>query len=387
MARRVMFDLTTLFNWGGSPVGIIRVEISLARALTKSGSRPDVVLCRYEKDTEKFYEITSEELEAKIHSIEHPKSTEMVVTAYRASGSRELGLDGFDAYVSTGFDWADKDVVRHKQILGSRGIKIVRFIYDLIPFKTPQFLVPDYLKMKLAYFPTLIQSSDHLICISKSSQNDLHDYVKSLGVRGPVSHTIPLGTEIISAPGVRPPDLEGKNEPFFLFVGTYDARKNIDLLYLTWMRLYRRDPARCPRLVLIGKLGGYASDLIYRMKNHPGLSSKFTFLGATDEHLKWCYEHAHALLFPSFYEGWGLPITEALGLHCPVLAATNSSIMEAAQGGAIQLDELDPRAWEDEIVRFLDEDYRKAQVEKTHSFRLITWDQVSERFREILLSV
>ena len=142
------------------------------------------------------------------------------------------------------------------------------------------------------------------------------------------------------------PDLLDVVAPFLLMVGTLEPRKN----HLTAVRALadhlQRRPASPLRLVLAGSTGWLYQPFLDAV-GELGLESRVVRLGRVEPGaLKWLYQHAAALLFPSLYEGFGLPVLEAFTLGCPVVAARIGSVVEIADAeSAILLEPTDVPAW------------------------------------------
>src|SRR5207247_4170450 len=129
---------------------------------------------------------------------------------------------------------------------------------------------------------------------------------------------------------------------------TIQSRKNFDLLYRLWRRFSEQNRPETPKLVIVGRKGFGSSDLLWQISRDPFVQQSITLLHrVSDAELSWLYRNCLWTLYPSFYEGWGLPISESLahGKYC--LASNTSSIPEAGQGLIQLLDPLDFRAWHD----------------------------------------
>ena len=122
--------------------------------------------------------------------------------------------------------------------------------------------------------------------------------------------------------------------PYFLFVGTLEARKNVDLLVDAWRDLYTRHGVE---LWLVGRIrSGYEPPL-----DTPGLR---LIGGVDDTELPGLYSGAVAFVYPSLYEGFGLPVLEAMQCGCPVITSLDPAISEVAGSAAIQVDAIDTAA-------------------------------------------
>jgi len=141
---------------------------------------------------------------------------------------------------------------------------------------------------------------------------------------------------------------------FVLMVGTVEPRKN----HLTVLRALgehvRRQPSSDLVLVTAGSAGWRYQPVLSAIETL-GLRDRVVRLGAVDPGvLKWLYQHASALLFPSLYEGFGLPVLEALGLRCPVIAARIPSVVEITGDAATLLEPTDVIAWSGILDRLAD---------------------------------
>jgi len=127
----------------------------------------------------------------------------------------------------------------------------------------------------------------------------------------------------------------GSNPPYLLYVGTLEPRKNIGLVLELWRELRREHPIE---LVLAGRRRADFPDIAAE----PGLR----MLGLTpEENLPALYSGAVACLYPSYYEGFGLPVLEAMQCGAVVIASRDPAIMEVAADGAILLDVAEPARW------------------------------------------
>ncbi|MEZ4593131.1 MAG: glycosyltransferase family 1 protein [Chloroflexota bacterium] len=170
------------------------------------------------------------------------------------------------------------------------------------------------------------QRARRIITISESSRQDVHRF---LGV--------PLERIDVVVPGVDsvyqplPPDVvaafkqKQALDRFVLHVGTLQPRKNIPVLIEAFAR--QNDPAL--KLVLVGGKG-WLYDEIFRQVQALGLEERVVFTGyVPDDDLPLWYNAAELLVFPSVYEGFGLPVVEAMACGTPVIASNSSSIPEA----------------------------------------------------------
>ena len=147
----------------------------------------------------------------------------------------------------------------------------------------------------------------------------------------------------ISDPEIRERLSRGR---FALTVGTFGKiRKNHVLLLDLWEELLA-NPDFDLDLVIVGMAGWRVDDVIQRLRAMPGFGTRIHwFERMSDVGVSWLYEHCHVFLFPSLYEGWGLPVVEALRHGRPVIASTRGAAPGAAFGMATLVDPDDRAAW------------------------------------------
>jgi glycosyltransferase involved in cell wall biosynthesis len=144
--------------------------------------------------------------------------------------------------------------------------------------------------------------------------------------------TVPLA----AAAHFRQVDGRPRSAPYFVFVGTLEPRKNLGTLLAAWREVRR---THAVDLVLVGRI---RADIDVSLQAEPGLQ----VLGeVADAELPALYSAAVAVLYPSFYEGFGLPVLEALQCGALVIASRDPAICEVAGDAALLLEPLDVRAW------------------------------------------
>ena len=145
----------------------------------------------------------------------------------------------------------------------------------------------------------------------------------------------------------------GLHDPYVLFVGTLEPRKNLERLLEAFSRA--RQAGRREKLVLAGQLGWKYRGLLGRIERS-GLASAVRLLGyVPDEDLPAIYNLASVVAFPSLYEGFGLPILEGMACGVPVLTSDRASMVELAGDAALLVDPTDVTALEGGLVRLLDD--------------------------------
>jgi glycosyltransferase involved in cell wall biosynthesis len=173
---------------------------------------------------------------------------------------------------------------------------------------------------------------------------------------------------------------------FALCVGTIEIRKNGLLLLQVWKRLIDEGLSALPHLVFAGKYGWRISEFKSFLSNNPEVAAKVVVINSpTDTDLAELYAHARFCLFPSFYEGWGLPVGEAAWFDRYVIASSASSVPEVCGQLMDYGAPHDFERWVDLVRRAVREPSYVAQKEAAISAAsLRTWAEVAVALRNII---
>lgn len=215
---------------------------------------------------------------------------------------------------------------------GARGPgRTVLTIHDLAFLRHPELVTPA----SRAYYgrlPAEARRADHVIAVSEATRADA---IETLGLDPDRITAIPHGLDPEFRPDPSPDDAAirsrlGVAEPYLLFVGTIEPRKNVGGLIRAFDRARRGGLDPDLRLVLAGGRG-WLSDDVYRAAYAGPVRSRIIFTGRfADADLPALYRGARALVLPSIDEGFGLPVLEALGCGTPVIASDLPALREVA---------------------------------------------------------
>jgi glycosyltransferase involved in cell wall biosynthesis len=160
--------------------------------------------------------------------------------------------------------------------------------------------------------------------------------------------------------------------PYALYVGTIQPRKNLVRLIEAWA-IYLGRSRRNITLVIAGKRG-WLSAAIERRAHELGIAAHVHFAGYVHaDDLPALLSGAQAFLYPSLYEGFGLPVLEAQACGTPVLTSTTSSLPEVAGDAAVLVDPLDPGAIADGIARVLEDQTLRERLRRAGLARVADW--------------
>lgn len=263
----------------------------------------------------------------------NPKST--LTTVSEGMHLADVARPG-DVFLTLGSPWHHSNYSQTVRWLrDDLRLSYALLMYDLVPIRCPEWCSRGIITTFRAWHQDILPLADMLFAISHATAKDVQAYLEELdtGTDIPV-RPIPLGTGfgLSDAPMTAEPLL---SEPYVLFVSTIEARKNHALLFRIWRQMLNEMPAdKVPTLVFAGREGWLVSDFMQQLENADWLNGKIRFIqNPTDEELRRLYADCSFTVFPSFFEGWGLPVTESLSMGRPCVVSNTTSIPEA--GGSL----------------------------------------------------
>jgi glycosyltransferase involved in cell wall biosynthesis len=246
--------------------------------------------------------------------------------------------------------------------------RFICLVHDLIPIEFPEYAKPGQAEHHLRRIETAAQLADALIVNSAVTREALQPHLDRAG-RAPPVLVAPFGADLPAAPLDGAPPID---RPYFVYVSTIEARKNHLLLLNLWRRLALELGESAPKLVLVGQRGWETENVIDMLDRCPALRGAVIEHNAMpDAEMVRLVKGACALLLPSFAEGFGFPLIEALELGVPALCSDIPALRET--GGTVPdfLDPLDGPGWRSAILDYAapGSPRREAQLA-----RLTHWD-------------
>jgi glycosyltransferase involved in cell wall biosynthesis len=430
-------DLSTARKWQGPPVGIVRTEFMVARELLAAGV-PGLHYCYFDRERSEYLEIPRPAAEEMLQRLEttaapddsvrkprlsalHACTSQLKRATLRGIGllprrlhqhlrawigawlqlarasvallrsippvrrsrneaDRPVSFSHGDGYLSMGLDWDSNDLKVLGAVRNRYGLKVFLMCYDLIPIYQPHLAMPLYSQKFREYFRDLLACADMVFVISGESQKQLLRYAREIESPIPSTQMVRLGVKI--HPHLRKSIPQLVSRPFILMVSTIEVRKNHRLLYQIWTRM-RADPdfSDPPHLVMVGRRGWRVDDLLDEMGTNPDARDfVHHFENISDEELEWLYGNCLFTVFPSLYEGFGLPVLESLAHGKCCVSSNTSSLPEVGQNLTQLLDPLDFAAWYTAIKALVfDEAMRRDNEARIRAcFTTSSWKETSE---------
>ncbi len=254
------------------------------------------------------------------------------------------------------------------------GQKPVYFVHDLIPITHAEYCRAGDQAAHVQRMTAMLQTGAGLIGNSRFTLETLGEFARSRGLPMPPAVVAPLAPAPLPKSDRAEPPL---NRPYFVVLGTIEPRKNHLLLLKVWRELVQRLGDACPHLVVIGQRGWECENVVDMLERCEVLGPFVHEVAACpDADLARYLKHARALLFPSFVEGYGMPLVEALMLGTPVVASDLSVFREIAGDVPDFLSPIDGLGWMQTVLDYAaaPSTRREAQLQRMQGFRVPTWD-------------
>jgi glycosyltransferase involved in cell wall biosynthesis len=257
-------------------------------------------------------------------------------------------------------------------------------VHDLIPLTHPEYCRAGERERHIARLEGLLGAGAGLVTNSQATLDELEKFARARGLPLPPAVAAPLAPADLPRTAASTPPLA---QPYFVVLGTIEPRKNHLLLLHLWRDLARRLGEQAPQLVVIGQRGWECENVVDVLERCEGLRGLVHELpGCSDVALARYLRHAQALLFPSFVEGYGMPLVEALTQGTPVIASALPVFREIAGDVPDYLDPLDGPGWSEAILDYAQpgSPRRAAQLQRMDGFEAPTWQRHFELVEGLL---
>jgi glycosyltransferase involved in cell wall biosynthesis len=315
------------------------------------------------------------------------------------TASNQFSFADEDALINLGTSWwIDDYPLQVRTLIHEKRVHYIPFVHDCIPLMAPEHCAEDLARQFRSALSAMLHSADGFLVNSFSTARDLEKAARESGLSQPEIHVVQLNGDIRTAlvpvtpeqaraavhqlfdqVGFRTEILDGVG--YAVCVSTLESRKNHLLLFQAWdMMIARRGLEASPCLICVGRPGWLFEAPQTYLKARPYLAERIKFLDNVDDaSLAALYTCAKFTVYPSLYEGWGLPVTEALCFGRATACSNASSLPEA--GGAF-VDYFDPLAPRDafEVIDRLafDHAHRRLREEAiARSYRARSWADIA----------
>lgn len=381
------------------PTGIQRVQLSLGAALAKEFNDEQVQFVYFDHHQSAFFEVQHQHMldlmdivgDSQIEDSTRRDAVNRIHATVVQSQPYEFPEGAF--LINTGTSWgflnyflALREAKRRSRIF------YVPLVHDCIPLLYPEFCDPNLVRDFINWITQMIGDADLILTNSDNTLSDVRKVAERLGAKLPMIVTTRLDGSYGAETGDDPEAdraslnlLQVNNldfEDFVLFVSTIEPRKNHMLALNAWSRMIKARPAgKVPCLVCVGSSGWMNEPFYQRLERDHALRERVVVMqNVSEQTLQLLYSRALFTLFPSLYEGWGLPISEALAHGKVPLVSRVSSHPEAGGDLAVYFDVASEGDFQSKLEALIDnDDMRRALEEKIKSARpLRPWSDIAK---------
>ena len=398
---RIVLDISSIFKIKrGIKTGIPRVEFAVFSYL--SGMYSGEVAYLIDKPTDDgFYRVDPNDIYAASASTSSRSRIQKLKNSIskrirRYSGFKKSTINGSfeawkngDFYLSVSNIWERISSDDFSALRGRDGLKIALFCHDLAPIVMPH-LYTERARASFSWCLDALSSADLVICNSFFTQYELHRLMNLKG-HSAVTRVVQLNAKIevlLEQQAVEITCL--KERLYVLSVSSINDRKNYELLLKLWS-VFEVDPEiRDVCLVIVGSKTWGSERVLNRLEMDVSLSDRvFHLSDVSDNTLDWLYKNCLFTVYPSLYEGWGIPITESLSYGKVCVASSTSSMPEASSGLGVHIDPLDFVGWKKELKKLVTDHEYRSSMEKDMQEKFVPkdWNSVAKEIIEQVLEV
>ena len=344
----IVVDLTTTANHRGRWTGIARFEMALTHALALCRG-VELHLVAWADSARRFIPVPFDAVQ--------PDYIAAYVSRPSAHHDGEFHFSPGAIFIVGGSGWMQNPRYTEAVTLfaAERQLVLTPIFHDVIPCRFPFWFNDGYAPIFEENLAILLSSALRILAVSENTRRDLEAFAIERNIFLPEVQVFREG-DSIEIPGIAGPDVGAEklaqiqaligSAPFALTVGAIHARKNHRLLYDIWVRLADVLGSKCPHLVLVGGVAWNGHD-VARMVRSDRRIKKFIHIveDVDDQTLSWLYANCIFTLYPSLYEGWGLPVGESLRFGKICIASKIPSVLEIAPELTDLIDPLDFKAW------------------------------------------
>ena len=395
----VWIDLTDFLKWTGNLTGIQRIQYNLSKKYIQSNK--EVHFFIYNEAVRKFEEVQFDPEQVVSSGIVRYSKAAVTETTFlrrypilqRVSGklarlrkdkdrpvSRDCPFVDGDTVLVMGGIWVGTFINDMETCKLRENFIFIHFAFDMIPTLFPGYVV-DWLPDAFStYQKKVFGIAEGIISISDSTKKDVLQFIKDNDIENfPKIQTVRIGEDINLDDNLIPSNnvLRLEGQQFILSVSTFEARKNHAALFYVLKEAKRRGIV-LPKIVIAGRNGWLTDDIRYMISHDPEASSEIILMNNVDDNdLDWLYKNCRFTVFPSFYEGWGMPVAESLSYGKLCLSSDTSSMPEIAGDLVEYFSPYDTGAMLNLISKYLDDGLlRDRQDLIKKNYHITSWEDM-----------
>ncbi len=388
MNKKLIIDITELVTWEGKLTGVPRVMNELCMRFEKQNK--NVIFAKWDNIEKCLVKTDRKEVTTNQSSLIKGLKLDILSTKVfknKKDHKKAVSFHEGDLLMVLA-DWHSSDINFTEELLRlhTKGVKLIQLVHDLLPIVTPQYAghATEYVTN---YAKKIYPICSSIIAVSENTKKDIAEWLSINKLKVPPIDVIRLGDDFQTVKPVKPPGLEeygSENMQYILCVSTIEARKNHMLLYYVYKLAYSKNII-LPKLIIVGRVGWHAEDIYVRLTNDPAINTNIIIQNnINDNELAWLYKNSLFSIYPSFYEGWGLPVAESIRYGKVCLSSNTSSLPEIA-GDLIEY--FNPFSTDEclkLIVKLMDINVLKMATKKLSKYKITSWDNTFQSVKLII---
>lgn len=352
--------------------GIQRVVREVMRRLDKK-SALQIIYLRYDQQSKKFKRTSLEKNGEKSEVLEFDALSES------------------DVFFEIDACWnvAPKRSILYEK-LKEKKVQIVTYIQDILPITHPEYFGKLGNWQFLGYIVACINYADRIVVTTEATRKSFYELLEKIDCKDINIDVIGLGGDLDEKCFARSEKIDKTafdfvakhDKEYVLMTGTIEPRKNHRVILKAFeQKLFENQIS----LVIAGRIG-WNSDDIVQIMNRLRENKNFVFLeGKNNSTIRYLYEHAKIVAFPSFDEGYGLPIIEAMDYDVPVIAGDVPVLREVGGSYCLYCDVNDEQDWIKKIWSLYSDDIEYSKwKKKAEDFQTLAWDDTANQLCELI---
>lgn len=265
-----------------------------------------------------------------------------------------------------------------------KSVKRITVIHDLTPILYPQFHPFLSRFLQKIFLPTIIKKAQLIITNSENTTKDILNTYPNTQIK---TKGILLGKDAIFKPSIDGEILDKYKitTPYLLTVATLEPRKNLTTL-LQAFTLFKKQKSSNTKLVLIGGEGWKNNQLKAAIDHHPFKNDIILTFYMERKDMPAIFTQCEIFIYPSIYEGFGLPLLEAMACGAACISANNSSLPEVGGDAVLYFQTMNPNDLMDKIEKIFTNQILKKElkVKGLHQAKKFSWEKYAHEFMGIL---
>lgn len=398
----IWVDLTDFLNWRGNLTGIQRIQYNISKQYIEFDK--NVRFFVYREEHRGFFEVefNPDEIVKAGIVLGGEENNQSIMRRIAGCGRKAIPLrisrkiksmylskkplpkmnnncifGAEDIVLIMGGIWAGNFINDLGVCKNKKKFKLIHFAFDMIPSFFPGYVVDWLPEAFNSYFKKVYSISDGILAISQSTADDARRFMNLHDIRNhPKIQVVRVGEGINTGDSdVKEKSLENiTGKDYILSVSTVEGRKN-HVAFFYALKEAKQRGIELPKIVIVGRDGWLTDDIRYMMKNDLDARDRIILLNNIDDgELSWLYRNCLFTVFPSFYEGWGMPVAESL-MHGKLCLSSSTSSMPEIAGDLIDyFSPYDTGEMLERIIKYLDPTILiKKEAQITKEYHQTSW--------------